>query len=226
MMRRLFGLLAVVVVVSACAITDVLPQIIPPSHDAPIPDASLERYAGIPQNTTDEGFPQLGDPKAPVHITEYSSYDCTHCADFHSLVFINLIDRVRAGEVVYTYVPLYGTGSIANGQGAARAALCAGEQSSFWEYHDALYEWQTLYNQEAFTYERLVTGAENLGLDRLAFEQCFEGDTISGILDSAYVAAGQLEDFVGTPTVVINDVMVSLDKVSAAIDEALAASDN
>jgi len=53
---------------------------------------------------------------------------------------------------------------------AAQAARAAQEQGSFWEYHDALYENQGSINGGAFSDEKLLDLARELGLDVETFE--------------------------------------------------------
>jgi protein-disulfide isomerase len=219
--QRQTGVLIGGVVVVVLAI--VLLILINQPQDAPISEASATRYAGLPQRTTEEGFLVIGSDDAPVQVVEYSSFDCTHCADFHETVTPTLIERVRAGEIQFTYVPMYGTGSITNGQGAARAAICAGEQGKFWEMHDALFSWQKLYANTAFSANRLSTGVSNLGLDTNAWNACFGGENAAQVVAAA-VQAAQLQGIPGTPSVYVNGTVVAspdLNSVQTAIDQAL-----
>jgi protein-disulfide isomerase len=190
--------------------------------EAPVSAESAARYAGIPQSTTDDGFPVLGSDDAPVKVIEYASFDCPHCLEFHQTVTSTIIDRVRKGEVQFTYTPLYGTGSISNGLGAAQTALCVGQQGKFWEFHDALFDWQGLYANTAFSDQRLKTGISNLGIDRGQWDQCMASNAAQPILDAA-LKASQLQNIAGTPAVVVNGTMLptfDLDTVNAAIDTA------
>lgn len=198
--------------------------------EAPIPEEAVARYSDLPQQKTAKGYPQLGDPDASVQVVEYSSFDCTSCGRFHDEAFPRLVERVKAGDISFTYVPLFGTGSVQNGQGAARAAICAGEQGSFWPIHDALFTWQTTYGNQAFTQNRLLSGLANLGVDRGRYDQCLGSGLPDNVLDSAEadkVALGT--DYRGTPTVIVNGInptpqnsAPTLDIVNAAIDTALA----
>ncbi len=194
--------------------------------EAPIPAEAATRYQSIPQSTTDDGFPVLGSDEAPVKVFEYASFDCTHCREFHDSAMSGLVERVRSGEVQFTYVPLFGTGSISNGEGAARTAICAGQQGKFWEFHDALFSWQGLYANTAFSDQRLKTGLTNAGADRGQWDQCMANNTPQSILDAA-LRASQLQNITGTPAVVVNGTMLpAVDAVAlnAAIDQALAQS--
>jgi protein-disulfide isomerase len=192
--------------------------------EAPIPEGSVERYSGIPQSLTDDGYPILGNPDAPVQVVEYSSFACSACKSFHDQAMPALVDRVRAGEVAFTYVPLYTFGSVQNGEGAARAALCAGEQGAFWTYHDALFSWQGLYGNTAFAQNRLETGIDNLGLNRAEWEQCMGSEMPRTVANAAEAEARSIDGFTGTPAIMVNGSIVTneLQSVMAAIDQALA----
>lgn len=192
--------------------------------EATISQETIDRYAGIPQSVSDEGFPVLGNPDAPVKVVEYASFDCPHCGEFYKTVVPSLVERARTGEISFTYVPLYGTGGIRNGEGAARAAICAGRQDAFWVYQGTLFDWQNVYVNQAFDGNRLEAGAENLGLDVGAWNSCLRSDETSTLLRDANAAANRLEGFTGTPTVTIDGTIVTpeLNAINTAIQAALA----
>lgn len=195
--------------------------------EATLPDGLEEQYAGLPKSLTEEGFPVLGNPDAPVSVIEVSSFDCPSCGIFYKTVTTELIDRVRAGEISLTYVPVYGTGGIPNGQGAARAAVCAGEQDAFWTYHSALFSWQDLFGNAAFSGSRLASGADALELDRAAWDSCISSSRPDTVLQEAISYVSTLgERFQGTPTILVNGEQITATSgtVHSAIDAALAAS--
>jgi protein-disulfide isomerase len=199
--------------------------------DAPLPEGVQTRYEGIPQNVTDAGFPRLGDPTAPVQVVEYSSFDCVACKSFHDAAIDGIIERVRGGNVAFTYVPLYGTGSVTNGQGAARAAICAGEQGQFWPFHDALFHWQDLFGNQAYPQNRILTGVSNLGLDRGAYDSCVRGGMPDDVLNAARTQAVGVVNPLMTPAITIQGVLqvdenglsqADPEAILAAIDRAIA----
>lgn len=193
--------------------------------EAPIPEDVAVLYEGLEQSTTDEGYPRLGNADAVIQVVEYSSFDCPHCAEFHENVLPALLQRVRRGEIAFTFVPLYGTGGIANGEGAARTAICAGQQGAFWTMHAALFTWQLAYGQQAFAQNRIITGVDNLGLNRAQYDACMASSTPSEVLATARSQAISRDDFGGTPSVYVNGVAVarpSIEDINAAIDSALA----
>ncbi len=224
--RRNRQVLAVAAVVVVAVIAILLVLLSNQPAEAPIPEES-NSYADIPQSTNTDGFPVLGNPDAPVQVVEYSSFDCPHCAEFHEFVTPTLVDRAKAGDISFTYVPIYGTGGIPNGQGAARAALCAGEQGKFWAYHSALFSWQSLYGNTALGGNRLESGASNLGLDMGAWHACIQSAEVNDVLTTARNAM-TAQAVQGTPTLFVNGQMVenatTVSDVNDAIDAALAGS--
>jgi protein-disulfide isomerase len=196
-MGVLVGVVAVVVVAIIMIIVVSLPQ------DAPIPPDSQTRYEGLPQTLNDQGFPVIGSDAAPVKVLEYSSFDCPHCREFHDSVSPSIIEQVRAGVVQFTYVPMFGTGGIENGRGAGAAAVCAAPQNAFWTFHDALFNWQGLYGNQAFSNNRISTGVNNLGINRAQWDQCISSGRGDQTLDAAMRAA-QLQNISATPTIIIN----------------------
>ena len=196
--RLLLLVLIVVVAVVGAAVLVVSNQPV----EAFIPDDLSARYAGIERSTSPKGYPRLGNADAPVTMEEYASFACPGCESFHSDSFDAVLERVKLGQVLFTYVPL-NTGSIPNAPGASRAALCAGRQGMFWEMHDVLFDWQTRYGNTAFSQNRLLTGVEKLGLSSSAFTTCFNSAETSGTLEAAIG-----EEVSTTPTLRVNGVTV------------------
>ena len=196
-------LLAIVIVaVMAVAVIVVSNQ---PVEAHILPDLT-ERYEDISRSFSLEGYPQLGDLDAPVTLEEYASFACPGCEALHSDSFDAILDRVREGQVLFTYVPMQ-TGSIPNAQGAAKIALCAGRQGMFWQMHDVLFDWQTRYANTAYSQNRLLSGAEALGLNTTTLTNCFNSGAISDTLNSA-----MSEDVAGTPTIQVNGVTITSER--------------
>ncbi len=188
---------------------------------APVPDGTSERYAGIPQGVTDDGWYRLGRPDAPVRIEEFSSFACPACADFNDNVMDGIIDIVVSGRASFIFVPQTNAGATASN--AARAAVCAGQQGMFFEYHDALFGWQQRFGNQAFSQNRLVTGAENLGLDTGAFESCLGGSEARDIVNAA-VDEGQSRGIPGTPSTYVQGVSVNstLEAITTQVESVIA----
>ena len=197
------AIIAVVVIVAAVFIF----AIVSAPAEAPIPEAALTRYADLQTSRNEDGFPWIGSATAPVKVAMYSSFDCSQCRDFHDQSIDAIIERVRAGSVNFTYVPLYGFGAIVNGQGAAKAALCVAEQNQFWEFHDALFDWQGRYGNQAFTNNRILSGVDALGINRSTYNACVSSGDEDEVLNTARTRQQSLLNFSGTPTITINGIV-------------------
>lgn len=189
--------------------------------EAPIPE-TISRYDGLPQVMTDKGYPRLGSLDG-IAVTVYTAFACDTCRAFQNDVIPALVERVRAGDISLTFVPLRG-GDIPNSNGAMRSALCAGHQNAFFPYAEALYSWSNAYGQNGFADNRLTSGAENLGLNMSTFGQCR-----SSAPENAAYNAGATEltgvANAGTPPLVrVNNILLEstdLVAINEAIDAAI-----
>jgi protein-disulfide isomerase len=169
--------------------------------DAPIPDDAGDRYAGLEQGYTEQGFPRLGSADAPVVVEEFASFACPHCRDFDENQLPDLLDEIAAGDVQFVLIPMRNIGSGA--EIAAKAALCAGEQNRFWEMHDVLFYWQQKFYVSVFSERRILDGAETMDLDMDAFKSCLDAERTQAVIEEA-VDEFHRRDLTGTPSVFIN----------------------
>lgn len=86
---------------------------------------------------------------------------------------------------------------------AAQAAMCAGEQDKYWEYHDKIFE-----NQRSLQDEDLKRYAEEIGLDTEAFNACFASGKFRNNIAQDQRRAQQL-GVTGTPAFFINGRFLS-----------------
>src|SRR5579859_2253335 len=112
------------------------------------------------QGTTSDGFPYLGAANAPVTMEEFASFACPFCLRFHQEMGNNLLDEFKAGRGKFIFIPL--TNIDYDTTPAASAALCAGQQGKFWEFHDILFDWQQVYAQGINDPKRLGIAAQKL----------------------------------------------------------------
>lgn len=188
--------------------------------DAPIPPDALTRYDGLEQRRTVEGYPRLGEADAPIQVAVYCVYDSEECAAFNDAALQPLVDRVRAGSIAVSFVPLYTNQG--NSEGAAKAALCAAEQQDFWPLHEALYAWLRQYGAvQAFAGNRLAAGAQALSMNMGQFNACVSGDNVETILLEALQDTRALVNFTTMPAVTINNV-VAIDSEGAQLTDATA----
>ncbi len=173
-----------------------------PDTDFTPEDVGLEIHRGLPAGFTEEGYPFLGNPEAPLTLIEFSDFLCPFCGRHFDQTLPALLETYgRSGQLKYVFrdYPLIGLHPTAP-QGHA-AAHCAGEQSAvlFWEMHDRLFaaqsQWAGLADPTAF-----INGvAAESGVDMEAYADCLaDGRTMARVNDS--VTEGQLLGFNGTPT--------------------------
>ncbi len=131
-----------------------------PVIDAPAPTPHYTRY-DIPT----KGFHSLGPNDAPITIVEFSDFQCPYCRRWHAETYEPLLAAYPGKiRVVYRNLPLISIHSDAFV--AAEAAMCAGDQNVFWQYHDKLFSGESLGNA---IYEQY---ARELSLDIPSFVDC------------------------------------------------------
>ncbi len=189
----------------------------------PIAAQTPDPYAALPQTQSLQGFPDLGYPSALVNLSIYAAFDDPASGQFWQQNVDQLLPRVQNGEIRLVFVPLFGAGSISGGRAAARAAICANEQGQFWEYAAQLFAWQDQYGADAFSGDRLVSGADAIGLNRAQWSSCLASSGADTILDDAAQAASSQASFTTTPFVMVNDLpsLTDADSLKFTIDLAL-----
>lgn len=160
----------------------------------------------------------FGPEDAPITIVEFSDFQCPYCRRWHEEVYRPLLaaypDQIR---LVYRHLPL--TSIHPDAFSAAEAAMCAGEQGDFWQYHDKLF------SSEALGSEVYIQYAQELSLDMTTFEAC--------LMEHKYQEAIQADsDFAinlgirSTPTFFINGLAIvgaqPLEAFRQVIDKELA----
>ena len=151
-----------------------------------------------------DGYPSLGDPSAPVVMVEYSDFACPFCGRFFDQTLPTIKENyIDSGEVYFVYKDLV----VVGGDKAAEAAHCAGEQDSFWEYHDLLFQ-NLEEDREDWSNSEVHAGyADQLGLNSQDLLSCFEeGRYAQRVQNSTQEAVGL--GITGTPGFVINGEVV------------------
>jgi protein-disulfide isomerase len=178
------------------------------NSNQPVGDITVPTEVARPQ----ANFNAMGNPDAPVKITEYSDFQCPFCKRFADETEMQVVENlIKQGKVYFVYVP-YGPGGNYIGpesKTAAMAAFCAGDQGKFWEYKDILFANHTGENVGDFTNKRLRAFAEALNLDMNAFNKCFDGNKYNDKLAEG-IAAGRALQVGGTPTFIFNDGVDSM----------------
>lgn len=146
------------------------------------------------------GFYSIGPADAPITIIEFSDYQCPFCRRWHDEVYKPLLTAYPGKiKLVYRNLPL--TTIHPDSMSAAEAAMCAGEQDAYWQYHEKLFSGTTLGSAIYTQY------AQELNLNMTSFEACLK--------DHKYQAKIQADsDFAlnlgvqSTPTFFINGLAI------------------
>jgi len=160
----------------------------------------------------------LGPEDAPITIVEFSDFQCPYCRRWHAEVFEPLLAAYPGQiRIVYRHLPL--TSIHPDAFAAAEAAMCAGEQSAFWEYHEKLFSGETL-GTEVYTQY-----AQDLNLDMTAFDACMTEHRFQQAIQKDSDFALDL-GISSTPTFFINGLAIvgaqPLDVFQQVIDKELA----
>jgi protein-disulfide isomerase len=151
---------------------------------------------------TPEGDPYIGAATAPVTIVEFSDYQCPNCRQFATEV-MPWLRGAWLGQgfvrIVFRDFPIRGERSYA----AAHAAHCAGEQGRYWSFHDRLFATAAGPEARAFDEPGLLMTAQEVGLDRGAFDACMASDRHRSRIEASEAFA-HAQGFEGTPTYLIN----------------------
>lgn len=122
-----------------------------------------------------------GNLEAPVKLVEFSDFECPFCKRVHATLMQVMAEYGKAGRVawVYRHFPLDSLHKKARKE--AQASECANElggNDAFWAYTDKLFDITP--SNDRLDLSLLPKIAEDLGLDRGAFEACLSGDMRGG----------------------------------------------
>lgn len=151
-----------------------------------------------------EAAPKLiiGDPNAPITITEYGDYQCPICKQFFDTVEPELraayIGNGKA-QIEFRIETHIGEESILAGE----AAYCAADQDKFPAMHDSLYANQNGYDAGAFSAGALKRYAGGIGLNQAQFDSCLDTHQYRDAVLQSDAAADQVIS--ATPTFFIGE---------------------
>lgn len=143
-------------------------------------------------------FNRMGDPNAPITITEFSDYKCSHCAAFALETEPLLVEQyIETGKVHFIYRSMGGWIS-PESLLAIEASYCAADENKFWEFHDLVFM-----NQASTFNNSMMKGfAAQLGLDEDAFSACLSSGKYTE-LSNQDAADGTALGVQGTPTFIL-----------------------
>lgn len=157
--------------------------------------------------------PARGPEDAPVTVVVFSDFQCPFCSKAERT--LAQLDADYPGKLRFVFknnpLPFHNNAKL-----AAKAALAAGEQGKYWEYHDALFA-----DGSELDAESLGRHAEDLGLDIAKFRRAMASKALDAAIDADIAEAKRL-DVKGTPTFFINGRRIigaqPLSVLRAAID--------
>lgn len=166
-----------------------------------------------------------GDPDAPVTIIEFGDYQCPFCKRFFDTTE-PLIEKqyIETGKVkmIFRHFPVAQIHPLA--VDASEAALCAGEQDKFWDYHEILYS-----SVPNLRISDLKQYAVNLGLNTDQFNSCLDSNKYADRVQR-YLLDAQASGVRGTPAFLINGQFISgaqpFNVFQQIIEEELAKTEN
>ena len=157
-----------------------------------------------------EGDGTMGNPNASFIIYEYSDYNCGYCKRLFTTLQ-TLISEDDDLLIVVKEFPILAKSSIL----AAKAALAAGEQGRFAEYHFAL-----MTSVGGITKVSLKSIATMVGLDLSLFNEAISSNRFDKILQRN-MDAGRAIGIEGTPALIIGKQIIpgaiGLEEIKALI---------
>jgi protein-disulfide isomerase len=145
--------------------------------------------------------PVRGPSSAAITLLEFADYECPYCQQIQPI--LERIEKEYKGKLAFAYkdypLPMH-----PNAQKAAEAAHCAGSQSKYWEYHDAM-----LANRQ-LDLMSLKKYARDVKLDTAAFDTCLDSGQQAGTVKTNLTEAQAL-GLSGTPTLFVNNRYISGD---------------
>ena len=163
-----------------------------------------------------EDSPVKGSPDALITVVEFSDYQCPFCSRAHTTVQKLEEEYGNKLRVVMKQNPL---SFHPRAKPAAVAAMAAGEQGKYWEYHDKLFA-----NAKALEDADLEKYAKEIGLDMARWKKDLGNTKYNQIIERDQTLAGQLGAN-GTPAFFINGRLLSgaqpIDNFRSIINEEL-----
>jgi protein-disulfide isomerase len=146
----------------------------------------------------------LGSPDAPVKITEYASFTCSHCAAFHATTFKPLkAEFIDTGKVEFTLREVYFD---RYGLWAAMMARCGGDMRYF-GLTDILFETQQDWagsEDPNVVVENIKKIGRTAGMDDATLDACMKDGAMAEAMVARFEENMKADGVEGTPTLFIN----------------------
>lgn len=174
------------------------------------------------------GDMSLGNAKAPVHVVEYLSLTCPHCAEFHEQVFPAFKAKyIDTGRVYFTIRELL-TAPANLGAAGFLMARCNGG-GRYFQVVDQVFRSQSRWKPGAPIKPIFVEIAKANGMTEAQLDACLLDEKAQAALESRLAYATETDKVTGTPTFFVNGVLLpnqhvpTLAELDAAIAKALKA---
>jgi len=162
------------------------------------------------------GDMNLGDARATVHIIEYMSLTCTHCAAFNAEVFPALKAKyIDTGRVYYTARELLTAPAQVAAAGVMMARCNGGAR--YFPIIDQILRSQSRWQGGAIKSIFLEIARAN-GLSEAQFEACLVDESYLDALERRVQYAVETDRVTSTPTFFINGAKLPSDRVPSLVD--------
>lgn len=169
------------------------------------PAVSIPANAAI-QITDTSGFRGyiLGDPNAPIEVTEYADFQCPACQQWTAVQFPSIEQNlIKSGKVRWRYrdFPLDAPHPYA--RIAAHAAACGHDQNKYWEMNKQIYSWTPAWPESRDPVTIFQGYATKAGMDVAAFNACMTSGKYAGRIQAS-LNEGTSVGVGSTPTFLVN----------------------
>ncbi len=166
----------------------------------------------------------LGDPEAPIKISEHSSFTCGACAQYHKTNFKNLKqDYIDTGKayIVFDDFPRNEIDIV-----IGSLARCVKSTESYFNFVQMLFETQSDWIGPKYK-DHVKQSAILIGLNDMRAEACMNDKKVQEALAANRQKTQDKFNVTSTPTLVINDMKavpgnLPYDQLKAAIEEVVA----
>jgi protein-disulfide isomerase len=155
--------------------------------------------------------PTIGSTSNKILLVEFSDFQCPYCSKSQEILKQFMAKHKDKVTLVFKNFPL--TQIHPEALPAARAAWAAQQQGKFWEYHDELFA-----NQAKLSNNFYLDTAKKLKLNLAKFQSDY------AIADTAILndfKLGRAVDVQGTPTLILNGMVVEDPQSIAALEQLL-----
>ncbi len=165
-----------------------------------------------------------GDSLAKTWVIIASDFQCPYCKQWHSETYEAFLkEYVRSGKVKVAYVN-YPLGQHQNAMITAQAAMCASAQNKFWQYHDALFNSQNVWEKMPQPRPVLDSLAKSVGVDVKSWGQCVDSGKMLAIIQADRDRLAQA-GVSSTPSFLIGDEILAgaqpIETMRPALDSAI-----